>query len=192
MINKDKYLASSKYIDCKDEAIQLIAKKLSKNAVDQNNVIKNCFEFVRDEIKHSCDHYSKYVTVKASDVLKYHTGFCYAKSHLLAALLRANNIPTALCYQRLKVDESSFCLHGLNAVYIENIGWFRLDARGNNDQVSSSFNIDKEDLAYSVKELGEIDLPELWDKPLEIVVNILENSKTNQEVVDNIPDIEII
>jgi len=33
------------------------------------------------------------VTCKASDVLIYGTGYCYAKSHLLAALLRANAIP---------------------------------------------------------------------------------------------------
>ena len=44
-------------------------------------------------------------------------GICYAKSHLLAAILRANLFPTGFCYQRLVLDDktdSRFVLHGLN------------------------------------------------------------------------------
>ncbi|MBI2949982.1 MAG: hypothetical protein HYY23_20300 [Verrucomicrobia bacterium] len=46
--------------------------------------------------------------------MEHRAGFCYAKSHLLAALLRARGIPAALCYQRLAFDAagSAFCLHG--------------------------------------------------------------------------------
>jgi transglutaminase-like putative cysteine protease len=63
------------------------------------------------------------VTCSASEALAAGTGYCFAKSHLLAAVLRANGIPAALCYQRLALDESAeesqrrFSLHGLNAVY---------------------------------------------------------------------------
>nr|WP_320193052.1 transglutaminase family protein [uncultured Desulfobacter sp.] len=66
-------------------------------------------------------------------VLKYKTGYCYAKSHLLAALLRACNIPAGLCYQRLTIanNKAPFCLHGLNAVYLQRHGWYRIDSRGN-------------------------------------------------------------
>ena len=49
-----------------------------------------CFEFVRDQIKHSRDYEMDPTTWKASDVLLHGTGYCYAKSHLLAAMLRAN------------------------------------------------------------------------------------------------------
>jgi transglutaminase-like putative cysteine protease len=64
------------------------------------------------------------VTCKASDVLIHGTGYCYAKSHLLVALLRANGIPAGLCYQRLTIenDGPSYCLRGLNAVYLEQHG----------------------------------------------------------------------
>jgi len=39
------------------------------------------------------------VTCSASEVLREGTGICFAKSHLLAALLRAVGIPAGLCYQ---------------------------------------------------------------------------------------------
>ncbi|MBL0716467.1 MAG: transglutaminase family protein [Desulfosarcina sp.] len=69
------------------------------------------------------------------------TGYCYSKSHLLAALLRANDIPAGLCYQRLTVSDNKppFCIHGLNAVYLEQHGWYRLDARGNKSGVTAEF-----------------------------------------------------
>lgn len=50
-------------------------------------------ESVRDRIKHSNDYKLNPITRKASDVLKHGTGYGYAKSHLLMALLPANNIP---------------------------------------------------------------------------------------------------
>jgi len=83
------------------------------------------------------------VTLKASEVLENKTGFCYAKSHLLAAFLRANRIPSGLCYQRLSVYENGppFCLHGLNAVFLPGIGWYRIDARGPWDKITLHLSI---------------------------------------------------
>jgi transglutaminase-like putative cysteine protease len=71
------------------------------------------------------------VTCSASQVLLHGTGFCYAKGHLLAALLRANAIPVGSCYQRLRIDGTGppFCLHGFNSVHLPAIGWYRIDAR---------------------------------------------------------------
>ncbi|MHC4170799.1 MAG: transglutaminase-like domain-containing protein, partial [Planctomycetota bacterium] len=129
----------------------------------------------------------------ASDVLEHGTGFCYAKSHLLAALLRANDIPAGLCYQRLTVENDSppFCLHGLNAILLEPYGWYRLDARGNKEGVEADFSPPVEKLAFPVLSEGEADLPEIWSEPLEIVVRVLETSKTYLEVVDSLPDVEL-
>ncbi len=56
------------------------------------------------------------VTLARSDVLALGTGICYAKCHALAALLRAEDIPTALCYQRLTDGEGGHAVHGLVAV----------------------------------------------------------------------------
>ncbi len=95
----NKYLESTEYIDWKTPEVLTQAQQLSKGLSDPEDVARKCFEFVRDEIKHSWDYEMNPVTCKASDVLRYGTGFCYAKSHLLAALLRANSIPAGLCYQ---------------------------------------------------------------------------------------------
>lgn len=100
-----KYLEPTEYIDWQEPNVMRQARLLSEGLSKPEDIVKTCFEFVRDEIKHSWDFQLNPVTCKASDVLKHGTGYCYAKSHLLAALLRANDIPTGLCYQRLTVTD---------------------------------------------------------------------------------------
>lgn len=170
------------------------ARSLAGGAGRPEKVAELCFAFVRDEIKHSWDYECNPVTCKASDVLKYGTGYCYAKSHLLAALLRANGIPAGLCYQRLTIrdDTPPFCLHGLNAVYLEDHGWYRIDARGNKEGVSAGFCPPVERLAFPIVSAGEADLPEIWASPLGPVVEVLQTSKTYIEVADNLPDIQLL
>src|SRR5699024_4752910 len=93
---------NSKYNDFDDPEVLATARRLASSGSEQDTA-RRCFEFVRDEIRHSADDKLNPVTCKASDVLRHKTGYCYAKSHLLAALLRANGIPAGLCYQRLSV-----------------------------------------------------------------------------------------
>ncbi len=92
-----KYLTSSEYIDWQSTNVLAQARELALGKVAKVDVARACFEFVRDNIRHSGDYELNPVTCKASDVLRHGTGFCYAKSHLLAALLRANDIPAGLC-----------------------------------------------------------------------------------------------
>lgn len=99
------YLESSRYVNWDKPDIKALSKFLSADYSLDEDITKKCFEWVRDNIKHSSDYKLNPITCKASDVLIHKTGYCYAKSHLLAALLRANNIPAGLCYQRLSVDE---------------------------------------------------------------------------------------
>ena len=145
------FLESSEYIDWRHPLVYERAQELAFGTDDDLEVSKNCFEFVRDEIKHSHDYGLNPVTLKASEVLTHGTGYCYAKSHLLAALLRANGIPAALCYQRLTVDGvgEPFCLHGLNAVWLKEFGWYRIDPRGNKEGVNAQFNPPSETLAFA-------------------------------------------
>ena len=85
------YLAPSTYIDFDHPAVATQAATLAEGLqASPLALVKRCFEFVRDEIQHSGDTLRNPVTCKASDVLQHRTGYCYAKSHLLAALLRAN------------------------------------------------------------------------------------------------------
>lgn len=176
------YLASTDLIDWKHPDILSKAKELSQGLDDQVTIAKACFEFVRDKIKHSNDYKLNPVTCKASDVLKHKTGYCYAKSHLLAALLRANGVPAGLCYQRLTIenDKPPFCLHGLNAVYLPEFGWYRIDARGNKAGIEAEFTPPREQLAFPVVVQGEADFSEIWSEPLVEIVRLLTESETYQ------------
>jgi transglutaminase-like putative cysteine protease len=185
-----EYLESSDIIDWKHPAIMALSAELSQGCDDDIEVARRCFEWVRDNIRHSCDYKLNPVTCRASDVLEYKTGYCYAKSHLLAALLRARQIPAGLCYQRLSVDDNGdpYCLHGLNAVYLAGAGWYRMDARGNKEGINAQFTPPHEQLAFATDLAEEIDFSEILAEPLAVVVNVLENCRTYQEVYDNLPD----
>jgi len=190
----NQYLESTEYIDWKEPEVLAKAKSLADGAESAETIAERCFVFVRDQIKHSWDYECDPVTCKASDVLMHGTGYCYAKSHLLAALLRANGIPAGLCYQRLTIsnDRPPFCLHGLNAVYLEDHGWYRIDARGNKDGVSAEFCPPIERLAFPIISDGEADLPEIWAKPILPVLEVLQTKKTYKEVADSLPDIQLV
>ncbi|MFC7517152.1 transglutaminase family protein [Herbaspirillum sp. GCM10030257] len=188
------YLASSEHIDWHDAAVSGQAASLAQGATSELEVARRCFDFVRDEIRHSWDYRLNPVTCAASEVLRHGTGYCYAKSHLLAALLRANGIPAGLCYQRLTIanDAPPFCLHGLNAVYLKEYGWYRIDARGNKPGVDAAFCPPREQLAFPILRKEEMDLPEIWAEPLPVVVRALTTHATVADVMANLPDVELL
>jgi transglutaminase-like putative cysteine protease len=140
---------------------------------------KIAFEFVRDEIFHSWDIQSTRVTCRASEVLYYKEGICYAKANLLAALLRSQGIPTGFCYQRLMIfdtPDKGYSLHALNGVFLRSLNrWIRLDARGNKPGVQAEFSIEKEMLAFSIQEeFDEKDFPIIYTKPNRKTISVLE------------------
>ncbi len=194
-----KYLQASEIIDWQNPEILELARHLALTCQTTEQTAKACFEWVRDQIQHSWDYQMNPVTCRASDVLKYRTGYCFAKSHLLAALLRANQIPVGLCYQRLTIDDSAVeesididvpcTLHGLNAVLLPEFGWYRIDARGNKDGVDAQFSPPQEQLAFEIKIPQEADFPDIFAEPLPIVVNALQQSQTWQDVLLRLPDI---
>lgn len=186
----EEYLAASTYLDWTHPQVLAKATALAAGALSRLEIAERCFTFVRDEIKHSWDYRLNPVTCRASDVLEHSTGYCYAKSHLLAALLRANRIPAGLCYQRLSVGDAGppFCLHGLNAVYFQEFGWYRIDARGNKPGVDAQFCPPQEKLAFALNSAQECDLPGIFAHPLPEVVRALTQWTGVQEVHDNLPD----
>src|SRR5690349_4342018 len=156
------YLDRSEVIDHDHPQVAAKAAELAARCDSRTAVAQRCFEFVRDAILHSADHQRDPVTCKASEVLQHGTGYCYAKSHLLAALLRANGIPAGLCYQRLLVEPdapggTACCLHGLNAVHLGQHGWYRVDPRGNKPGVAAEFCPPLERLAFPVVGVAERD-----------------------------------
>lgn len=191
-MNSSTYLENSAFINWHHSSIRQQAALLSANAESRDEVIKACFEYVRDEIRHSVEAGDVVVTIKASDVLSAGTGYCYAKSHLLAALLRANDIPAALCYQRLSLEGGGapFCLHGLNAVQLSNGDWYRIDARGNKAGVSAEFCPPQERLAFPLSCDGEQDIDGLFSEPLPEVINAMQSQRTVQDLYNALPDLQ--
>jgi len=190
MINK--YLDVSEFIDWKNSDIQALANELASGKLSDTEITKACFEWVRDNINHSWDYKQNPVTCKASDVLKHGTGYCFAKSHLLAALLRANKIPAGLCYQRLSIndDGAPYSLHGFNAAYLNDYGWYRFDARGNKETVNAQFIPPKEQLAFPINEENEKDFPDILVEPHPSVVEVLTTFDSVEAVLKNLPDTE--
>jgi transglutaminase-like putative cysteine protease len=182
------FLESCEIIDFRSPEVRRVAVELEGDGVTRT--ARRCFEFVRDEIKHSADHQLNPVTCRASDVLARRTGYCYAKSHLLCALLRANKVPAGLCYQRVTVadDKPPFCLHGLNAVYLAEYGWYRIDARGNREGIDAQFDPPLERLAFKTEVEGECDFPEIHVSPRPEIIRCLSECQTWEQVNRNLPD----
>ncbi|MEG3628252.1 transglutaminase domain-containing protein [Streptomyces poriticola] len=161
------YLAADEVIDHDHPLVRETAARLAGEAEDSYAYARLAFEFVRDTIPHSQDSGDPRVTWRASDVLARRTGICCAKAHALAALLRAEDIPTALCYQRFDV------VHGLIAVRF-NGGWHRQDPRGNKPGVDARFSLGDERLAFTPDpECNEMDYPELYSEPHPVVLDVL-------------------
>ena len=186
------YLKATAIIDWQHPDILELAKKLAQGKSIPEHIAQTCFEWVRDEIKHSCDYQMNPVTCTASDVLKHGTGYCYAKSHLLAALLRANGIPAGFCYQRLSVfdDGAPYSLHGLNGVYLPEHGWYRIDARGNKSGVNAQFTPPQEQLAFTLNFPEEVDCTEIFTEPLPVVVEYLEKYEHWDLLLNDLPDLD--
>ena len=187
------YLEPNEIIDFdKSTQIRNLSGFILSNSKDETDFIKNAFEYVRDNISHSADISGKIVTCKASEVLTAGEGICYAKSHLLAALLRSCGVQTGFCYQRLILDDENapyLVLHGLNAVYISEVDkWIRLDARGNKPGVDAQFSLYDEKLAFTVRtDKGEEDIPDIFAKPDINAVNALTCHKTLEALWANLP-----
>ena len=189
----DPFLRSTTVIDWEHPEVLARAQVLRSEGDAVVYIVRRCFEWVRDEIKHSGDFALTAVTCRASDVLREGSGYCYAKSHLLAALLRANGIPAGLCYQRLALDEAGtrFCLHGLNAVHLASHGWYRIDARGNRPGIDARCEPPVERLAFAPSLPGELHLPEVWPEPLPVVTAALVAHTDAQVLGQHLPDVEV-
>ncbi|WP_414689376.1 transglutaminase-like domain-containing protein [Nocardioides sp.] len=109
--------------------IRSLAASLRAGATNDADFARRAFEWVRDEVRHSVDAQDPRVTLTATEVLNHRVGLCFAKSHLLAAVLRAGSVPAGLCYRRFVEDGQAF-LHGLVALYLDG-AWHRVDPRGN-------------------------------------------------------------
>ena len=194
--NPKDYLKCDDIIDYDDDAVMTLADTLysEAGASPENTTpfIKSAYEFVRDNISHSADINADNVTVSASGVLKARHGICFAKSHLLAAILRSKSVPAGFCYQKIVMDDDTapvLIYHGLNAVYLRDYDkWVRLDARGNKPGVNAEFSIDSEQLAYPVRpDKGEEDGLIIYPNPDTLVVRTMRQYRSRAELWKHLP-----
>lgn len=173
-----QYLVSDAIIDWQNPAVLQKALDLTRPYTDEVSKARCLYEWVRDSIPHSNDAGIDIVTCTASEVLLHGTGICFAKSHLLAALLRAVTIPAGFCYQVLRLDppdENESVLHGFNALYLATLDiWMRVDARGNTNGINAQFNTKKERLAFAMDPLADEFIYEtIFAAPVDSVVSRL-------------------
>lgn len=176
----DRYLGPSAYIDYDHPLVQSHLAAYGGGPRTDTEIARELFEFVRDAVAHSADIQSQRVTRRASEVLEHREGICYAKSHLLAALLRGIGIPAGICYQKLTrgaTAETGYCIHALNTVYLASQErWIRVDARGNTRSVDARFSLSEERLAFPIRtEQGEIDYLVNYPEPHCRIIETLES-----------------
>lgn len=190
--NMDEYLKKDDVVNYENVNIIQLVDSLWSNADSDVEYIKKAYEFVRDNISHSADINEDMLTCSASEVLAEGHGICFAKSHLLAALLRCKSIPTGFCYQKLILDDETapiLIYHGLNGVYIKEYKmWIRLDARGNKEGVDAQFSLESEQLAFPIRaEKGEEDGVVIYPDPDIKILQKFKNNKTRTELWDDLP-----
>lgn len=180
------------YIQWDNPLIQKKIKEIESLAKNDEEKARLAFETARDNIKHSFDTQFPKISIGAEDTLNSQEGICFAKAHLLAALLRGMGIPAGFCYQRVLrkgTVESGYALHGLNAIFLEGKGWFRVDPRGNKPGINAQFTTDFEQLAYPIRpNLGEVDYPFVFARPLKDVLEAMEHSKDTQDLFFKRPE----
>ncbi|WP_197161788.1 transglutaminase-like domain-containing protein [Synechococcus sp. CBW1107] len=212
-MNLSSGITSSAVVDWHAPAVRDLARHLGDGS--QRQVAERCFLWVRDRVSHSFDAAAAGpiptdswadataiaadttsatwpVTCAASEVLERRTGICFAKSHLLAALLRANGIPAAFGYQRLSLNDDGppFVLHGFVWLRLAGRRWHPLDPRGNRPGVTTRFDLEAASLAYTPRLPGERTDPAVYPEPLPAVVAVLRRCRTLPELRSTLPDVE--
>ncbi len=175
-----EYLKSDAIVETAHPGIKELAAKLRAESQSDEDFAARAFHWVRDNIDHSVDVGDPRVTITAGEVLTQRVGLCFAKTHLLVAIMRAAGIPAGFCYQRLR-NNGSFALHGLMAVYLKD-SWHRQDPRSK----EAEFSTGAEKLAYQVKpDKGEVDYPSIFPSPAPVVVQALASSRDVLELCSN-------
>lgn len=190
--NPEDFLESTEVIDWRNAEILDAARSIAGSSDSDVEVSRRLFEWVRDSIPHSKDAGVECVTCKASDVLRQRTGICYAKSHLLAAMLRAMGIPAGFGYQLLCADPpyAGMVLHGFNGVFLRSQNrWFRVDCRGNTGSIDAQFWLGEERLAFPPDaSRGEYTDDRIFRAPLPDVIRCLTNADSVTSMWRGLPN----
>jgi len=139
-LNPVHCLQGDEIIDHSQNDIITIVSSLTEGVNDYWDTVQRLFEFVRDKIFFDfAPEIEGPEDWQAATILKKGSGFCHQKAILLAAFLRASELPAALVFQEVidhvilssryekLLPNGRLPLHALVAVNI-NDKWYRLDA----------------------------------------------------------------
>jgi transglutaminase-like putative cysteine protease len=186
------YLTCTPIIDWETPAIIEQMRAITHPLTHDTEQARALFEWVRDAIPHSWDIGTDVVTCAASEVLQQRTGLCYAKSHLLAAMLRCTGIPAGFCYQvfRRNPPYHGLALHGLNGLYLPSLArWVRVDARGNTGTIDAQFSLTEEKLAFPIDlQQGEFLYEAIYTEPAPEVVAVLRGFTSLHALWPSLPE----
>src|SRR5258706_6962326 len=167
------YVEDTIVVDWQTPAIVERADSLAAGLPGDEAKARACYGFVRVEIAHTADAGLDVLPCRAREVLAARTGIGFAKSHLLAALLRSLGIPAGFCYQvvRRAAGAPEKLLYGFNGVYLASRErWIQLDARGNKPGLDAQFEIETPRLAVRADPArGEWVYPWIWTRPAPVV-----------------------
>ncbi|NER16467.1 transglutaminase-like domain-containing protein [Spongiivirga citrea] len=184
----EQYIQPTFYIDSDNDDIQNYTQRVTNGITDTVEQVKSLFTAVRDDF-----YYNPYELdlspsgMKASAVLNKKTAYCIEKAVLLAAVLRAKNIPAKLHFGNVRnhiavgkfvelTKSDLMVFHGCTVVWLNN-KWIKLtpafnkelckklnvgvlDFDGENDAVFQQFSKDGSKFMVYEHEYGEFnDLP---------------------------------
>lgn len=212
-----RYLEDTITIDWQTPSVMETGRRLLAGITDAEARVERLFRFVRDEIDHSFDlaedelerragrslagwsanFVRRGIACRASEVQALGHALCFAKSHLLAALLRVAGYPTGFCYARLVDDErpGRFVLHGFVACHwAPTQSWLLLDPRGDRPQTVPPIGTacrfaEPYSVAWAPDAArGESLLPFVYKRPAKRIVEWLERVPDRAALRRTLPD----
>lgn len=124
-IPSKNYFAATEVVDWQQQGVFALAQQFAIGITNTEQMVDACQRWVEQNIATSCFDDSL-VSCSASEVLSLGEGCSFSKSHLLAALLRANGLASSFCYQRLSTLSGGLQLIGYCAVWLTDYGWYPL------------------------------------------------------------------
>lgn len=120
------YLMPDPVIEAQTPAIVGLARDLRRFTEDDAEFARRAHDWVSHVIARPGDLGERRVPITAIEVLFTGFGCTFARSHLLAAVLRAGGVPAALVYRR---GPEEGAVEAEVAAYLDH-GWHRVDSHG--------------------------------------------------------------
>jgi len=150
------YFAASEVIDWQHPEVFALAQQLANGLISSEQLARICQRWIMGNIVDCQVKPDSGVSCSASEVLILGQGSSFSRSHLLAALLRANGLASSFCYQRKQFASGEFGLYGYCAVWLSGCGWYPLEVELPTQQPICYHSGEQHYRIYSYAPLGEV------------------------------------